>query len=194
MKSLSWKTTLCGVLGIVGLGITQVFDGYPLVFKIGAFLAGIAGPLGLLFARDNDKSSEQVGAVPVAVIGDPPPAPRSSLIPVLLVVGSLCLAAGCASGNPSGRLLATTVQTVDSAMVGWSDWVALGNASTNAEARVRVVYTKYQQAEAVAEAAYLYAAKSGDRSAWDRAAAAMVAARDALISLVGQLSPKVKSP
>ena len=95
MKSLSWKTTLCGVLGIVGLGITQVFDGYPLVFKIGAFLAGIAGPLGLLFARDNDKSSEQVGAVPVPVIGDPPPAPRSVRLPVNLLLGGILLALTC---------------------------------------------------------------------------------------------------
>lgn len=63
----SWKTTLCGILGIIGAGITMI--GIPLldndpttVANWTAFGTTVVTALGLLFARDNDKSSEQVGA------------------------------------------------------------------------------------------------------------------------------------
>jgi len=62
----SWKTTLCGLLGIVAAGITLVaqpiLDGDPsTVPQWAAFGTTIAAAVGLLFARDNDKSSEDVG-------------------------------------------------------------------------------------------------------------------------------------
>ena len=63
----SWKTTLCGVLGIVAAGITliaqPILDGDPsTVPQWTVFGTSIAAAVGLLFARDNDRSSEDVGA------------------------------------------------------------------------------------------------------------------------------------
>jgi len=63
---MSWKTTLCGVLGIVAAAITllaiPVLDSDPAtVANWGAFTAAISTAVGLFFARDNDKSSEDVG-------------------------------------------------------------------------------------------------------------------------------------
>lgn len=62
----SWKTTLAGVLAIVAAGITMIAQ--PLldadaatIPQWGAFFAmASAGVVGL-FARDNDKTSKDVG-------------------------------------------------------------------------------------------------------------------------------------
>ena len=63
----SWKTTVCGILSLVAAGITLVavpmLDADPATLpQWGAFGAAIAAAMGLWFARDNDKSSEQAGA------------------------------------------------------------------------------------------------------------------------------------
>ena len=63
----SWKTTLAGVLAIVGAGISMVanplLDNDPATVPLyGEFLSiAFAGLVGL-FARDNDVKSESVGA------------------------------------------------------------------------------------------------------------------------------------
>jgi len=66
----SWKTTTAGILAAVGVFAAQlsaVFDNDPTTNAnwetiIGAIVA-VAGILGLgLVARDNDKTSSQVGA------------------------------------------------------------------------------------------------------------------------------------
>jgi hypothetical protein len=60
----SWKTTLAGVLSIVvavggaALAWAQTGQVPPLEPVVAAVMAGI----GLIAARDNDKTSEQVGA------------------------------------------------------------------------------------------------------------------------------------
>jgi len=62
----SWKTTLAGIgtiLAAVGVALTAQFDADPATVAnwgavIGAFTAGI----GLISARDNDKTSGDVGA------------------------------------------------------------------------------------------------------------------------------------
>lgn len=64
---MSWKTTLCGILGAIAGAITLVaqpmLDADPnTVPQWGTFAAAAAAALGLVFARDNDKSSEDVGA------------------------------------------------------------------------------------------------------------------------------------
>jgi len=66
-KKTSWKTTTCAILGILAAGITMIavplLDEDPAtVAQWGAFGAMLAPLVGLLFARDNDKSSEDVGA------------------------------------------------------------------------------------------------------------------------------------
>lgn len=70
MKHASWKTTLCGILGIViaaALLVKNALDGDPATtIDFGAFMqalsaAGIGGTAGMFFSRDDDKSSEDVG-------------------------------------------------------------------------------------------------------------------------------------
>ena len=62
----SWKTTTAGILGIVAAVATAVsamLDNDPATVPNWSAVAAIASTgFGLLFARDNDKSSEQVGA------------------------------------------------------------------------------------------------------------------------------------
>ena len=64
---LSWKTTLCGILTIAASGITLVaiplLDADPLtVPNYTAFVATLTAGIGLILARDNDKTSLDVGA------------------------------------------------------------------------------------------------------------------------------------
>ena len=65
--SASWKTTWCGILAALAAGITLVaipiLDNDPAtVADWGTFMATLAAAIGLLFARDNNKRSEDVGA------------------------------------------------------------------------------------------------------------------------------------
>lgn len=62
----SWKTTVAGIAGVIAAiasAIQAQFDGDPATVPdwglVGALLAT---GIGLLLARDNDKTSEQVGA------------------------------------------------------------------------------------------------------------------------------------
>ena len=57
----SWKTTLCGAIAAAAGGVAAAnLD--PLVTKIATVVASLASGLVGLFARDNDKSSEDVNA------------------------------------------------------------------------------------------------------------------------------------
>ena len=63
----SWKTTLAGILAIVGAGITLVaipiLDGNPdTAPQFAEFISIAAAGFVGLFARDNDVSSEKAGA------------------------------------------------------------------------------------------------------------------------------------
>lgn len=63
----SWKTTLCGILSILAAGITLVgiplLDADPLTeANWTAFGTAVVAGVGLIFARDNGKSDEDVGA------------------------------------------------------------------------------------------------------------------------------------
>lgn len=66
MKTKSWKTTGAGIGAIlvaVGSALSATFDADPLtVADWGAVIAAIIAGIGLIAARDNDKTSEQVGA------------------------------------------------------------------------------------------------------------------------------------
>lgn len=65
MPKGSWKTTTAGVAGIVGIvamALQAQFDSDPhTVAEWGVVVPVVISQIGLLFARDNDKSSEQVG-------------------------------------------------------------------------------------------------------------------------------------
>lgn len=62
----SWKTTAGGVAAIltaVGGALTLLFDGKPETNPDwSAVIAAVMAGVGLIFARDNDKTSEQVNA------------------------------------------------------------------------------------------------------------------------------------
>jgi len=62
----SWKTTLLGVcmiLGSLGSAGVAYLDGNPeTVANWETVLVALTGGFGLIFARDNDKASEDVGA------------------------------------------------------------------------------------------------------------------------------------
>jgi predicted transcriptional regulator len=60
MKS-SWKTTLFGALAIAA-GTIVAADFGPLVTKIAVCVGSSATGIGLLFARDNNVTSEQANA------------------------------------------------------------------------------------------------------------------------------------
>jgi hypothetical protein len=89
---MSWKTTLCGVLVLLGGLVAQFF---PEFARYGGFLAALGSGLGFMFARDNNVTSEQAGAKAVPVEDK-----RQTTLPLNLL---LCLAAsgamlsGCAS-------------------------------------------------------------------------------------------------
>jgi len=57
----SWKTTVCGVLALVGPLIAQF---YPEHANHGNFIGALGAGLGLLFARDNRVTSEDIGIKP----------------------------------------------------------------------------------------------------------------------------------
>ena len=62
----SWKTTAAGIAAIVAavaLAISHQFDTDPAtVADWSAVIAALTAGVGLVLARDNDKSSEKVGA------------------------------------------------------------------------------------------------------------------------------------
>jgi len=64
----SWKTTVCGVCGIIAaiaMGAKALLDGDPNTSidfgGIVTAIAVLAPSIAAIFARDNDKSSEDVG-------------------------------------------------------------------------------------------------------------------------------------
>ena len=65
LKNASWKTTLGGVVSILmaALNIADgLLNGTPINWAV--TIAAITTGLGLIFARDNDKTSEAVKATP----------------------------------------------------------------------------------------------------------------------------------
>lgn len=55
----SWKTSACGAAAIVATAVIGADFG-PMATKIASCVAAIAGGLGLMFARDNNVSSQDV--------------------------------------------------------------------------------------------------------------------------------------
>ena len=98
MKS-SWKTTLAGLLTGGGILFAQQF---PQWSKWGLFASGVGAILTGLCARDNDKTSEDVGASPTAI----PARPRSMLAPLLAaVLLPAVLLTGCTTALKSDKIV-----------------------------------------------------------------------------------------
>lgn len=167
----SWKTTVAGVLALVGGTLAQFFPQYA---AHGGFLAAIGAGLGLIFARDNNVSTEEVRGKA---------SPAGPVLPVLLALVMLG-GAGCATTQTPGRILATTAQTVDAAMVGWQEFAWLKPATEQDHAAVAQAYAVYQLSFAVAKSAQT----SGDTAGWARAAEVLRANQSALLLLLETLS------
>jgi len=105
-------------------------------------------------------------------------------LPMLLAAALVVGGAGCSTQNTSGRLLATTVTTVDAAMTAWGDYTRLHPVSAETHGQVRAAYESYQRAELAAERAYVAAAKLNDPTIFDVAATALRAAQTDLLALI----------
>src|SRR6266700_949194 len=105
LDSQSWKTTLFGILGGIGAGI----------------VSAIAGHVGLgTSARDNDKSSEDVGAKP------PGPAAGIGTIGSLLLCAVLCLGTtGCGTtpATKAAQADQIVITAVNDIMAEWRTFV-----------------------------------------------------------------------
>lgn len=94
---------MCGVLALLGGGLTQF---YPEYAKLGGFLAFIGSGLGLLFARDNNVTSEQAGVDPASKAvkqfsnGPTPPTLPLWLLCGFLGFGLMFGLSGCAWFHP----------------------------------------------------------------------------------------------
>lgn len=72
----SWKTTACGCLTLAATAVAQ-YNFNPLVTKIAGCTAAAFTSIGLLLARDNNVSSEDVGLKPVtATVTTTPEQPK----------------------------------------------------------------------------------------------------------------------
>lgn len=131
--SASWKTTLCGILGALCVGVSQIHELAPLWAKIFALLGATFPNVGLLFARDNKVTSEQAGASSL----NKPTLNASKLLLLLLACGSLALAVptltGC-KGTPQQiafKTLSTVETTTTAAYDTYVSQVIAGTVPTN---------------------------------------------------------------
>jgi hypothetical protein len=192
---MSWKTSLFGLLAAIGAAVlaglsTGIIDPatLPPWVKSAAALLSVIGTAGTgFFARDNDKTSEDVGAKPAAT---PVPINR---IPIFLLAGVLCLGfTGCSStpARIAYNTAAAPAITVDHAMQGWGDYVAQFHPGAASEAKVKAAFERYQAAELAAiDAGKVFAdvAASGSTNTLGARVQSEVtsqAASDALASLV----------
>lgn len=179
----SWKTTLCGVLALIGGGLVQFFPEYA---KLGGLLSFIGSGLGLMFARDNNVTSEQAGA-------------RSSVAANTFKLGLIVALCGvAASASLTGcktpyQAAGVVVVTADRAADGWADYVVWTkyhppydtNTLARQEMEVRAATTKYQAAMDSLYWARKTALASGDTNATPEAVLLQSQrAADSLVNLI----------
>ena len=159
----SWKTTTFGLMAAIGAGITGAYlvkpdllAGFPAWLPgIGVLLSSIGTACFGLAARDNNKTSEQVGAGGPALpkIG----APVVALILSLGVAGALTSCSSTPARIAYNGVAAPAI-TVDHAMTMWGDYVAQFHPPAATELKVKAAFEKYQAAELLAiDAARAYA-------------------------------------
>ena len=155
LDSQSWKTTLFGILGGIGTGIISAMVAgiidpthFPPWFKDIAALCAIAGHVGLgTSARDNDKSSEAVGAKP--------PGPVSITmgpLPLLLLCAVLCLGTNGCGTTPATKAAQAdqiVITAVNDIMSEWWTFVNAGKATPAQIAQVETTYNAYYKAQMV---------------------------------------------
>lgn len=117
------------------------------------------------------------------------PSHVAAILCLLLLVAATFLFSGCKSAlDTNAKILTTTVTSVDVAMKGYAAAVALGAVNTNDQARVRALYSHYQAAESVAEAAIIAAIKTGDSGSLAQTSAALTAAREPLLAYLARFN------
>jgi uncharacterized membrane protein YjgN (DUF898 family) len=86
----------------------------------------------------------------------------------LITLFSLLALIGCTTlgtwQTSSGKFLATTATTVDSAMQAWATFVVAGRTTAAQEAKVKALYIQYQSYMMIATNSYALAVKIGDPS------------------------------
>lgn len=158
----SWKTSFFGLMAAIGaaaLGALQLkpdfFAGWPHWLPGAALLLSTIGTAGVgLAARDNDKTSEDVGAKPAT-----PGSLRGLATAAVLALGLAGVLIGCIStpATVAYQTEATTVTSADAAMNAWGAYVAQFHPPASQEAAVKAAYLKYQAAiEAVIDASQVY--------------------------------------
>lgn len=100
----SWKTSLCGVLGALFVGLSQITEMPALWIKVFALLAATLPNIGLMFSRDNGVSSEQIRAghvdkrqIPLFLF----------LLSIGLILGTGCAAERSTHRNTAGQVVRT---------------------------------------------------------------------------------------
>jgi hypothetical protein len=68
------KTTICGLMALIGPLVAQY---YPEYAAHGNFIGAVGAGAGLLFARDNNVTSEQAGLTPAKKVETAKPNPSN---------------------------------------------------------------------------------------------------------------------
>lgn len=157
----SWRTTIFGLLAAIGAAVLAgIQTGAIDATHLPSWLKGVAGLLSVLgtaglgiSARDNNKTSEQVGATPGTNI------PIRTLVGLLIlsVLGVwLMLSAVSCGTTPAAKATQVeriVIHSVNDAMTEWAARVNAGKATQAQVDAVKKGYGDYLAAQAVAKAA-----------------------------------------
>jgi hypothetical protein len=198
---MSWKTSVFGLMAAIGAAIVGAMQiGAIDAATLPAWVKGVATLMSVIgtaaigfFARDNDKTSEDVGA-------DQKSSDDGSLSHLLVCIGGIivilgagALLMGCQAtpARMAYNTVAAPATTVDVAMTAWGDYVGHYHPPAATEAKVRDAFQKYQAAELLAiDAAQIYADQAGSTNSFSaqvQAALAGQGAQRALADLVNLL-------
>lgn len=97
---------------------------------------------------------------------------------------ALLVLIGCAFRAGSGKFLATTAQTVDTAMKGFFIQAELGRVSLDQSNRVVAAFGKYQQSMQLATNAYALSITGTNQEPWLLASNALFQSQAVLLSLI----------
>jgi hypothetical protein len=180
----SWKTTSAGLMAIVGGIVGLWFKRHALdeATVMGGLTAIVTG-LGLLVARDNDKTSEDVKAKPLPPGGTAPKAGQSKIGLVFLLVIPAVMLAGCASAP---KAVVTVTSVVDAAMEEWARAYVTGRTTPKLDAQVRAAHELYR--EEARRALVIYQAAVDSSNAASRLEALTIA-KTAADMLLDELFP-----
>lgn len=149
----SWKTTSAGLLAIAGGIVRLAFaikSGNVSEEAVMTTITTIVTGIGLLVARDNNVTSEQVNA------GKHEPTVTKSTLPLLLI-GAMCISplavTSCKTTPPAVityRALADTQIIVDRAMRTYGRLCAEGKVSVSKQAQIDAAHAQYRIAFRIA--------------------------------------------